>query len=140
MTIEVTALENNQQVYDAEVQYHNHVDMYEVDEHLQDIVDEIKSRYPYTKWEESTPEYYRASSLLRQKSGKNRIFKNITIVRFRGHCRLYGSPDASENDFYGTITIEVHDDTLNHDLVIRVSYNDRNLSTYIRQRAGEFRW
>lgn len=140
VTVEIEASKECNIVYGIEVLYQNHVDMYEVEEHLQEIVDEIKSIYPYRKWEEATPSYRNAASMITQKSGKDGIFKNITIRKFSGHYRLYDSPDAKEDEFYGTISLEVHDDNLHHDLVISVRYNDRDVSTYVRRRAGKVKW
>lgn len=140
VTIELESSKDTDILEGIEVLYQNHVDMYEVEEHLQEIADEIKATFPYRKWEEDTPSYQSAASIINQKSGKDSIFKNVTIVKFKGHYRLYDSLDAKEDDFYGTITLEVHDDGMHNDLVIRVRYNDRNLSTYIRRRIGEYRW
>lgn len=140
VTIKIAASDYNGQVCDAEVQYHNHLDTYELNEHLQDIADEIKAKYPYRMWEECTPTYQSAASLLNQKSGKDRIFKNITIVEFSGHYRLYRSADDGKDDFYGTITIDVHKDNMHNDHVIVVRYNDRDLTTYIRRAIGKYQW
>ena len=140
VTIEVESSKENNIIYGIEVLYQNHVDLYEVEEHLQEIADEIKATFPYRKWEENTPSYQSAASIITQKSGKDRIFKNVTIVKFRGHYRLYASGDAKDDEFFGTITLEVHDDGLHNDFVIRVRYNDRNLSTYVNRSVGEFRW
>lgn len=140
VTIKLEASKDTDILEGIEVLYQNHVDMYEVEEHLQEIADEIKATFPYRKWEENTPAYQHAASIINQKNGKDRIFKNVTIVKFRGHYRLYDSPEANENDFYGTITLEVHDDSIHNDMVISVRYSDRNLSTYIRRSIGEYKW
>lgn len=140
VTIELESSKETDIIEGIEVLYQNHVDTYEVEEHLQEIVDEIKATFPYRKWEENTPAYQHAASIINQKSGKDHIFKNVTIVKLRGHYRLYESPDADVDDFVGTITLEVHDDSMHEDLVILVRYNDRNLSTYVKRSIGEYRW
>ena len=140
VTIELESSKETDIIEGIEVLYQNHVDMYEVEEHLQEIADAIKATFPYRKWEENTPAYQHAASMIHQKNGKDRIFKNVTIVKFKGHYRLYDSPEAKEDDFYGTITLEVHDDGIHNDIVIRVRYSDRNLSSYIRRSIGEYKW
>lgn len=140
VTVEIESSKECDIVYGIEVLYQNHVDMYEVEEHLQEIMDEIMSTYPYRIWEEDTPSYRNAASMITQKSGKDGIFKNVTIKKFSCHCRLYEAPDAQEDDFYGTISLDVHDDGLHNDLVISVRYNDREVSTYVRRSAGKVKW
>jgi hypothetical protein len=74
------------------------------------------------------------------KSGKNGILKNITINVFDGLYRIYESASSGNNDFYGTINIEVHRDDLHHDHVILVDYTDHELNTYIRRSTGTYQW
>lgn len=140
VTIQLESSKETGGVHGIQVSYQNHVDMYELNEHLQEVVDEIKSAFPYRKWEENTPSYQHAASIINQRSGRDRIFKNVTIVMLRGHYRLYASSSANDDDFYGTITIEVHEDNFHQDFVINVRYDDRNVSTYIRRSADKVKW
>lgn len=140
VTVEVEISKEFDIVEGIEVLYQNHVDMYEVEEHLQEIVDEIKATYQYRKWEESTPSYRGATSMITLKSGKDRIFKNVTIKKFSGHYRLYASRYSEEDEFFGTISIDVHDDNMHQDLVISVRYDDRDVSNYVRRSAGKVKW
>ena len=140
VTIELTTNLEYEIVSDVKIMYHNHIDTYEVDEHLQMIADEIKSTYQYRKFEDRTPAYQQAADMLNMKSGKNGIFKNITINIFDGLYRIYESSSSEKNDFYGTINIEVHRDDLHHDHVILVDYTDHNLNTYIRRSTGAYQW
>lgn len=127
-------------VTEAEILYQNHIDMYEVNEHIQELADEVKAEYPYRTFEETTPDYQYAASMLDMKSGKDRIFKNVTIVIFRGYYYICNSSDDIKDDFFGTISFEVHDDNMHHDRVIRMRYADRKLSRIIRRSYGEYRW
>lgn len=127
-------------VTEAEILYQNHIDMYEVNEHIQELADEVKAAYPYRTFKEMTPDYRNATGMLDMKSGADRIFKNVTIVTFRGYYYIGDSPDDTEDDFLGTISFEVHDDNIHHDQVIRMRYADRTLSRIIRRSYGEYRW
>ena len=140
VTIELTTNTEYAIVYDVAIMYHNHIDIYEVDEHLQEIADDIKSTYQYRKFEDRTPKFRQATDMLNMKSGKNGILKNITINVFDGLYRIYESASSGNNDFYGTINIEVHRDDLHHDHVILVDYTDHNLNTYIRRSTGAYQW
>lgn len=124
----------------AEVMYQNHVDLYEVDEHLQTLADECKAAYPYRYFHECTPEYRNAASMLYMKSGKDRIFNNITIVEFSGDYYIGDSSQVNRDNALGTIGFEVHSDGMHNDHVIVVSYSDRNVSRYVRRSLGKYRW
>lgn len=140
VTIEVTTDKQFQVATEVNILYQNHLDKYEVAEHLTEIEDDIKSTYSYYKLKDRTPNYMQATSILNMKSGKNRIFKNVTIVEIEGAYRLYESADAEENDFYGSITLKVHDDNIHHDRVIEVRYYDCEIDKYIRRNSGKFKW
>ena len=140
LTIEVTTDIQFQVVTETRILYQNHLDKYEVAEHLTEIEDDIKSTYSYYILKDRTPNYMQATSILNMKSGKNRIFKNVTIVEIEGAYRLYKSPDAEENDFYGSITLKVHDDNIHQDRVIEVRYYDCEIEKYIRRNSGKFKW
>lgn len=140
VTIEVESSVERGIVIRAEVMYQNHVDLYEVDEHLQMLADECKAAYPYRYFNECTPEYRNAASMLNQKSGKDRIFKNVTIMEFRGVYYIGDSSQVSRDNALGTIGFEVHSDGLHNDHVIVVSYSDREVSRYVRRSLGEYRW
>lgn len=140
VTIEVESSVERGIVIRAEVMYQNHVNLYEVDEHLQMLADECKAAYPYRYFNECTPEYRNAASMLNQKSGKDRIFKNVTIMEFRGVYYIGDSSQVSRDNALGTIGFEVHSDGLHNDHVIVVSYSDREVSRYVRRSLGEYRW
>ncbi len=124
----------------AEVMYQNHIDMYEVDEHLQGLADVVKEAYPYRYFEECTPKYMNASGILDMKSGKGRISKNVTVVEFRGYYYICDSPEDTKNDLLGTISFEVHTDCMRNDYVIVMRYSDRTVCRYVRRSNGEYRW
>ncbi len=125
---------------EAEILYQNHVDIYEVNEYIQELADEVKAAYPYRNFEERTPDYRSAAGMIDMKSGKDRIFKNITTVIFRGYYYVGDSPEDDETDFLGTISFSVHDDNMHQDYVIKVRYSDRKISRIIRRSGGEYRW
>ena len=127
-------------VTEAEILYQNHVDIYELNEHIQELADDVKAAYPYRTFEEKTPDYRNAASIIDMKSGKDRIFKNITNVIFRGYYYIGDSPEDGEDDFLGTVSFAVHEDNMHQDHVIEVRYSDRRISRIIRRSAGEYRW
>ena len=140
ITIQLVSDTKYEIVTEAEVLYQNHVDIYEVNEHLQDLADEVKAAYPYRAYEERTPDYRSAAGMIEMKSGKDRIFKNITNVIFRGSYYIGVSPEDEEKDFLGTVSFSVHDDNMHQDYVIEVRYSDRKIGRIIRRSAGEYRW
>lgn len=140
ITIQLISDTKYEIVTEAEILYQNHVDIYEVNEHIQDLADEVKAAYPYRTFKESTPNYKSAASMIEMKSGKDRIFKNITNVIFRGYYYIGDSPEDDDKDFLGTVSFAVHEDGMHHDHVIEVQYSDRKISRIIRRSAGEFRW
>ncbi|MBQ8811984.1 MAG: hypothetical protein IJZ70_06710 [Bacteroidales bacterium] len=140
ITIEIESSVERNIVTRAEVMYQNHVDIYEVDEHLQVLADECKAAYPYRHFNECTPEYRNAASMLNQKSGKDRIFKNVTIIEFSGDYYIGDSPDVSRDNAHGIIGFEVHSDGMHNDHVIVVSYTDWVVNRYVRRSIGEYRW
>ena len=140
MTIELTTDVKYNAVSRVEVLFTNHIDTYEVDEHLQEIADEVKFKYPFRRFEERQISLYNRASILKMKGGKNRIFKNVTTREFDGSYRLYESNKSDIKEFYGSIGIEVHHDGLNSDYIIKVSYYDIVLGTFFRRSVGEFNW
>lgn len=140
MVIELTTDLKHNVVSRVEVLFTNHIDTYEVDEHLQEIADEVKFKYPFRRFEEWPISMYNRASILIMKGGKNRIFKNVTTKELDGVYRLYESDNSGTKEFYGSIGIEVHYDGLNQDYIIKVSYYDLILSTFLRRSAGEFNW
>ena len=140
MIIELTTDVKHNVVSGVEVLFTNHIDTYEVDEHLQEIADEVKLKYPFRKFEERQISMYNSASILIMKGGKNRIFKNLTTREFDGSYRIYESDKSGIEEFYGSIGIEVHYDGLNNDYIIKVSYYDLVLGTFFRRSAGEFNW
>ena len=140
ITIQLISDTKYEVVTEAEILYQNHVDIYEVNEHIQELADEVKAAYPYRTFKDSTPDYRSAAGMIDMKSGKDRIFKNITNVIFRGYYYIGDSPEDVEDDFLGTISFAVHEDGMHHDHVIEVQYSDRKISRIIRRSAGEYRW
>ena len=140
ITIQVVSDKKYGIVTEAEILYQNHVDIYEVNEHIQELADEVKAAYPYRTFKDSTPDYRSAAGMIDMKSGKDRIFKNITNVIFRGYYYIGDSPEDDDNDFLGTVSFAVHEDGMHHDHVIEVRYSDRKISRIIRRSAGEYRW
>ena len=140
MTIQLISDTKYEVVTEAEILYQNHVDIYEVNEHIQELADEVKAAYPYRHFEERTPDYRGAAGMIDMKSGKDRIFKNITNVIFRGYYYIGDSPEDDEKDFLGTISFAVHEDGMHQDHVIEVRYSERKISRIIRRSAGEYRW
>lgn len=140
ITIQLVSDTKYEIVTEAEILYQNHVDIYEVNEHIQELADEVKAAYPYRTFEENTPNYIGAASMIDMKSGKDRIFKNLTNVIFRGYYYIGDSPEDVEDDFFGTVSFAVHEDGMHQDHVIQVRYSDRKISRIIRRSAGEYRW
>ena len=140
ITIQLVSDTKYEIVTEAEILYQNHVDIYEVNEHIQELADEVKAAYPYRTFEESTPNYKSAASMIEMKSGKDRIFKNITNVIFRGYYYIGDSPEDDDKDFLGTVSFAVHEDGMHQDHVIEVRYSERKISRIIRRSAGEYRW
>lgn len=140
ITIQVVSDKKYGIVTEAEILYQNHVDIYEVNEHIQELADEVKAAYPYRTFKDSTPDYRSAAGMIDMKSGKDRIFKNITNVIFRGYYYIGDSPEDDDKDFLGTVSFAVHEDGMHHDHVIEVRYSDRKISRIIRRSGGEYRW
>lgn len=138
MIIELTTDLKHNVVSSVEVLFTNHIDTYEVNEHLQEIADDVKLKYPFRRFEERQISMHNRASILIMKGGKNRIFKNLTTQEFDGSYRLYESDRSDKKESYGSIGIEVHYDGLNKDYIIKVSYYDLVLGTYFRRSAGEF--
>lgn len=140
VTIQLNTDVRHNIITSAEVMYQNHIDKYEVYEHLQELEDVVKEAYPYRYFEECTPKYMNASGMLDMKSGKGRIFKNVTVVNFRGYYYICDSSEDIKNDFLGTISFEVHTDCMHNDYVIVMRYSDRTIGRYVRRSYGEYRW
>ncbi|MDE5732763.1 MAG: hypothetical protein K2H95_07025 [Bacteroidales bacterium] len=140
VTIQLNTDVRHNIITSAEVMYQNHIDKYEVYEHLQELEDVVKEAYPYRYFEECTPEYMHASGMLDMKSGKGRIFKNVTVVNFRGYYYICDSSEDIKNDSLGTISFEVHTDYMHNDYVIVMRYSDRTIGRYVRRSYGEYRW
>ena len=140
ITVKITTDLTHGIITDAEVSYQSHIDIYEVNEHLQELVDEVKAAYPFREFKDHTPSYRSAASMLTMKSGANGIFKNVTIVIFRGYYYIGESTDDTRDDFLGAISFEVHQDGMHNDHVICVRYSDRKVSRYIRRSYGKYRW
>lgn len=140
ITIQLVSDTKYEIVTEAEILYQNHVDIYEVNEHIQELTDEVKAAYPYRTFKDSTPDYRSAAGMIDMKSGKDRIFKNITNVIFRGYYYIGDSSEDDDKDFLGTVSFAVHEDGMHHDHVIEVRYSDRKISRIIRRSAGEYRW
>lgn len=102
ITIQLVSDTKYEIVTEAEILYQNHIDIYEVNEHIQDLADEVKAAYPYRSFEDNTPDYRSAASMIDMKSGKDRIFKNLTNVIFRGYYYIGDSPEDGEDDFSGS--------------------------------------
>lgn len=140
ITIKMTTNVKHDVVAEVDILYHNHVDYYELNEHLQDIVDEIKATYDYREFAERKIPYQNATSILQMKSGKDKVFNNVCIKQFDGSYRIFDSSNAKKYENYGIIGIDVHNDMLNNDLIIAVSYVDTDVSGYLRRRSGKFKW
>jgi len=140
ITLKLTGSVQHGVVTDIEVLYHNHVDKYEMEEHLQELVDEVKASFPYRFFEEKTPDYRSATSMLEMKSGNDKIFKNVTVVIFRGYYSIGDSPVDKKEETLGSISFEVHSDNMHNDFVIAVRYSDRKIDRYIRRSGGKYRW
>lgn len=140
ITIQLVSDTKYEIVTEAEILYQNHIDIYEVNEHIKELADEVKAAYPYRAFEEKTPDYRSAAGMIDMKSGKDRIFKNITNVIFRGYYYIGDSPTDVEKNFFGTVSFAVHEDGMHQDHVIEVRYADKRISRIIRRSAGEYRW
>ena len=127
-------------VTEAEVLYQNHVDIYETDEHLQELADEVKAAYPYRDFKETTPDYRNAARMVDMKSGPDRIFSNVTVEIFSGHYSIGDTGTRPKNDYLGFISFSVLKDGMHSDHVIRMCFSDRKVSRYIRRSYGEMRW
>ena len=53
ITIQVVSDKKYGIVTEAEILYQNHVDIYEVNEHIQELADEVKAAYPYRTFKDS---------------------------------------------------------------------------------------
>lgn len=140
VTIKVTTSIKFDIVTEAEILYHNHVDFYELNEHLQEIIDEIKAKYPFREFTERKIPYQNATSILEMKSGKDKVFYNTTMKEFDGYYRIFESSTAEKYEYIGVVSVDVHKDLLNDDHVISIRYSDRNIADYIRRSIGKFRW
>lgn len=140
VTIKVTTNIKFDIVTEAEILYHDHIDYYELNEHLQEIIDEIKAKYPFREFKERKIPYQNAVSILEMKSGKDKVFYNTTMKEFDGYYRIFESSTAEKYEYIGVVSVDVHKDLLNDDHVISIRYSDRNIADYIRRSIGKFRW
>ena len=140
VTIQLETDIKNNIITGAEVMYKNHIDKYEVCEHLQELEYVVKEEYPYRYIEVCTPKYMNASGILDMKSRKGRISKNVTVERFRGYYYICDSSEDTKDDFFGTISFEVHTDCMRNDYIIVMRYSDRTVGRYVRRSYGEYRW
>ena len=74
------------------------------------------------------------------KSGNDKIFKNVTVVIFRGYYSIGDYPRDKKEETLGSISFEVHSDNMHNDFVIAVRYSDRKIDRYIRRSGGKYRW
>lgn len=137
VTVKLTSSVQHGVVTDLEILYQNHIDTYEAEEHLQELVDEVSAAYPYIYYQDTTPDYTNAATLLDMKSGEDRIFKNLTQKIFRGECYIGNSPEDKKDDALEFIVFEVHSDRMHSDYIIRVDYSDRKVTRYIKRCNGK---
>ena len=127
-------------VTEAEVLYQNHVDIYETDEHLQELADQVKAAYPYRDFKETTPDYRNAARMIDMKSGSDRIFCNMAVEIFSGYYSIGNSHGSQVSDYEGFISFSVLKDGMHNDHLILMCFSDRMVSRYVRRSYGEMRW
>lgn len=108
ITIKMTTHVEYDLVIEVDILYHNHLDYYELNDHLQEVVDEIKATYDYREFAERKIPYQNATSILQMRSGKDRVFNNVCIKEFDGSYRIFDTSTAKKYENYGIIGIGIH--------------------------------